>query len=172
MKPTLFTFIFCLFTFFTHAQLTAIDHYSRGETKQANAEYDSAIIYFSMAIKENMGIHQGEAYYQRGKCYYETSKYDEAMSDFNTDIRMNSDSASGSYCYRGLTKIKTQDYEGAMDDFNTAIKIFPKFSLAYKYRGDLSKITGHLDDACADWKTARDYGNNMAGDMIRQYCNP
>jgi tetratricopeptide (TPR) repeat protein len=171
MKRILIILALGLLSGFTNAQPTAIDNYKTAVIKHADAEYDSAIIYFTRAIQENVKL-PGSAYGPRGICFYETGRYEDAMNDFNKEISQHSDSASVFYCYRGLTKIKLVDYEGAMDDFNTAIKIFPKFSLAYKYRGDLSKITGHLDDACADWKTARDFGNNMAGDLIRQYCNP
>jgi tetratricopeptide (TPR) repeat protein len=50
----------------------------------------------------------------------------------------------------GIIAFDNKDYVGAMSAYNQAINLDPKYSEAYRQRGNLYKIQGQIDKAKAD----------------------
>lgn len=54
---------------------------ARGRQLASDAKYAEAVAAFDRAIDFNTGL--GQAYFERGVCYYKLGQYHRAMDDFN-----------------------------------------------------------------------------------------
>ena len=75
-----------------------------------------------------------ETYFFRGFTKYELGLYHEAISDYDTAIRLNPGDAFA-YLTRGLAKAALKQYTAAIADYDTAIRLKPDYALAYRNRG-------------------------------------
>jgi tetratricopeptide (TPR) repeat protein len=65
-----------------------------------------------------------EAYYVRGKAYYDLEKYPEALKDFNMAIKLHP--TADAHFYRGQCRAEKGDVVGACEDLHTAEKMGSK----------------------------------------------
>jgi tetratricopeptide (TPR) repeat protein len=67
----------------------------------------------------------------------------------------------------GLCYYKDKDYKSAIEAYNKAIFFDPSYAYAYIHRGSAYEMLRQMEDACADWKKARDLGLEVA----KEYCS-
>jgi tetratricopeptide (TPR) repeat protein len=95
--------------------------------------YNLAIDYcFTRAITINPQY--ADAYYYRGRAYYNMNNYNLAVKDFTQAITINSQYADA-YCHRGRAYYDMKNYDFAIADLTQAININPQYAEAYYYRG-------------------------------------
>ncbi len=97
--------------------------------------------------------------------------YKEAIEVFNKAEKINSNEAE-IYAHRGQAKHFLGLYKEAIEDYNMAIQLQPDYAEVYHLRG-LAK--GELKDnigACEDWQIAVDKGENLANELIDEFCQP
>jgi putative GTP pyrophosphokinase len=89
----------------------------------------------------------------RGMAYFSESRYDEAMDDFSTTIKLDPKCYKAAY-YRGVVQSVRQNYSAAIDDFNLALSIQPyhfyatyRRSQAYYHAGDYPKALADCEAA-------------------------
>jgi len=94
-------------------------------------------------------------YYNRGVVYVDLGKYQLALDDYSSAIRINPDYAKA-YNNRGGVYVDLGKYQLALDDYSSAIRINPDDAKAYDNRGI---VKWHLKlEYCNDFKRACDLG--------------
>jgi len=92
-------------------------------------------------------------YNNRGNLYSNQKKWDLALADYNTAIKLNPEFAYA-YTARGSLYDDQKKWDLALADYNTAIKLNPEFTYAYNNRGVLYSNQKKWDLALADYNTA------------------
>lgn len=70
----------------------------------------------------------------------------------------------------GVRQFNDGKIQSAIDYFNKAIKANPKDKDAFYNKGIAEQKIGDLINACKDWKSAADLGDESARKLIEQYC--
>jgi len=95
------------------------------------------------------------AHNSQGIIYIEEGKYDQAISEFNKAIEIDSRIAV-SYFNRGLVYLGKGQFDEAISDFNKSIEINPRDREAYYYRGRSHYLKKEYDKSWEDVKKAQD----------------
>lgn len=130
--------------------LNAIEFYQRGVEKDANSEYEEAIINFTKAIE--IDSKYIDAYRSRASARIWINDYEGIVNDHTKIIELNSED-SDAYESRGRAKASLNDYIGAIEDFNNAIEL-DKESKVYSSRGRIKKLLFDFDGALQDYNIA------------------
>lgn len=114
-----------------------------------------------------------ELYEYRGniKAFMEDGKG--MLNDWNRSLELNPDN-SMLYIMRGHFFQELQDHESAVSDFLSAINLKPfrqEIVMAYLRIGISYYHLNNLQLACFYWDTATQLGNEVAHDLMAQYCN-
>ncbi len=104
-------------------------------------------------LSQNSQSISGETYFLRGNAKYELGLYHEAISDYDTAIRLEPDYALA-YVTRGLAKHSLKQYDAAIADYDTAIRLKPDYAAVYISRGLAKRLLKQYDAAIADYDTA------------------
>ena len=102
-----------------------------------------------------------EQFYFSGLEKLQKGVYEDALSDFNKAIEIDSNYAIA-YTRRGAVKRRLKDYLGSIKDLNKAIKINPYDTLAYSLRGISKDRLGDKNGACEDFIIASSLGDARA----------
>lgn len=152
------------------SQKTGKEFFKAGYMKYNNGEYNGALADFSKAIElkyENLA----DVHYYSGLCNLEMKKYEDAIKEFSMELRISNRSDSvKALSYRGLAKFNMLDFQSALEDLDKAVAMNSSCVEAYKFRGDLKKAIGKIDEACTDWHKARDLGDAEAAQNFKFYC--
>lgn len=141
--------------YYTTDKYKARLYYWRGRTKQNLGKYDDAISDFTTSLNNNYE-EAGNAYWNRGNCYYKQQKYKESDDDYAKAIDRTSDAKDLSklYKYRGDCQNNLGDYDNADKLFTRAISYNADNYNAYWSRGYLRNDRSKPDEALADYKKA------------------
>ena len=124
--------------------------YESGIEKNANSEYEEAIIDFTKAIEID-----GEfidAYRSRASSRIWINDYEGVVNDNTKIIELNSEDSYAYEC-RGRAKAILKDYYGAIEDFSKAIEL-DKESKVYSSRGRMKKNLLDYNGAMLDYNIA------------------
>jgi tetratricopeptide (TPR) repeat protein len=116
-----------------------------------NEEWDSAIQVFTEIISflDKTDENLYAVYFARGRSFYQSEKYDLALSDYNEVIKRRPDLSDG-YTFRGEVYIVQNQLDLALFDFNKAIRIDPKNILAYRRRAEVYSLKKEYDKVIKD----------------------
>ncbi|NTW31267.1 MAG: tetratricopeptide repeat protein [Bacteroidetes bacterium] len=131
-----------------------------GNTKLALNDYNKAVKLTPKYLK---------AYINRGVLKAKTNDLEGAMKDFNIAIDLNPIDAT-LYNYRGNVKNFLKDFKSAVEDFNYSLKLDKSYPAAYYNRGVSRFNLKDTAGACEDWNNAMKLGDQLAPEIIRQYC--
>jgi tetratricopeptide (TPR) repeat protein len=112
--------------------------------------YEEAIEYLTSKIREDASAFN---YDQRGRCWERREKFDLAIGDFTTAIRLEPKNA-GLYVDRGLAWKNKNELDKALADYNEAIRLDPKQRAPYNDRGVLFCLQGEFDKGISDFNKA------------------
>ena len=102
---------------------------------------------------ENSQSISAETYFLRGNEKYELGLYHEAISDYDTAIRLDPDDAYA-YYWRGRAKRNLEQYAAAIVDYTQAIRFDPDDAYAYYWRGEAKVHLEQYAAAIADYTQA------------------
>ena len=142
------------------------DYISAGIESEKSAAFDTAILYFNMAIK--LRDNCAEAYDHRGMIYVLTLKFEKAIRDFNKAIKLEPDNAEA-YNHRGMANYCLRQFDLALRDYSMAIEMKPGLDKAYYNRGILYLEEGDKDSAFRDLSEAFRMHNQDAAQVIRDF---
>ena len=97
----------------------------------------------------------------RGYCYETQSKYDEALSDYNRALELDSKEPS-TYFRRGVIYLRRSELDKAVQDFSENIRLEPNNGTAYANRAVAYKSLGKTNLARADEQKARELQQQTA----------
>jgi tetratricopeptide (TPR) repeat protein len=171
MRFKLIFFIVLTLPLISFSQKTGKDYFKDGYLKYNNSDYSGALADFAKAL-ELKATNIGEIHFYTGLCYIETKMFDNAIKELSLQLRASNktDSVKG-LSYRGYAKSNLGDYQGALDDLDKAVSMSKTCTEAFKFRGDLNKIMGKIDEACIDWHKAGDLGDAEAVQNYKFYCD-
>lgn len=137
--------IIFLFSWFISSGQTDIDIYrtvyiyqESKNYKQANLLYDSIINYYR---------HDHKAYFNRGVCRYNLAKYEDAVKDFETAIKLNAN-YTDAYLNKGLCFLKLNKIDSALNYFDWIVDNKPHYrNPGYRYKGIVHTIQGNYTKA-------------------------
>ncbi|MBU0606132.1 MAG: tetratricopeptide repeat protein [Candidatus Omnitrophica bacterium] len=89
----------------------------------------------------------------RGKVYQDKGDIDQALSDYNKAIELNSEYADA-YNNRGNAYTQKDNFDQALSDYNKAIELNPKYVDAYSNRGNAYTQKGNPDQGISDCNKA------------------
>ena len=104
-------------------------------------------------LSQNSQSISAVTYFRRGNAKYELGLYHEAISDYDTAIRLEPDFALA-YVTRGLAKHSLKQYAAAIADYDTAIRLKPDYAAVYISRGLAKRLLKQYDAAIADYDMA------------------
>ena len=95
----------------------------------------------------------GVVCFNTGYNYYSQGDYSNAISNFDTAIRINPQDAQN-YYFRGLSYSGLNDLEHSIQDYDQALQINPQYADAYFYRGIDYHNSGDLQKAIENYNSA------------------
>jgi tetratricopeptide (TPR) repeat protein len=98
-------------------------------------------------------------YQMRGNAYYELSKYEEALQDYNSVIELKNDDPEH-FNDRGIAYYKLKKYDKAVEDYNRAIELDNHHETVYNNRGALYIDLKQYDKALPDLNRATELEKN------------
>ena len=145
-----------------HVEPDALYYFNQGFKAEERGITELAIAYYGQGILLKPERHLLFRLYQnRASCKVKLDKFEEAISDYDEMITLNSDSAF-SYYSRGNEKVKLELHEAAVDDYNAAIRINPNYVEAYLERGIAYAHLEQYEDAIKDYDVAIRINPNYA----------
>ena len=93
--------------------------------------------------------------YTQGKSYYDESRYDDAISEFNKTLEM-APSHVDALLYRGTSFFNKKLYDEAIKDYNMVAEFAPGNAEAYGNRGNAYNAKGQKKQALTDYNKALD----------------
>lgn len=136
----------------------------RAEDAEAIGDEATAIEEYTRLIA--LDATDADAYYQRGKIYYEEEDWENAIADFSMAIEYDHPSINFAYFYRGFANSEFGNYEQAISDYTRSIEFDPDCEdecwIDYNNRGVTYERSGDLDKALADYNTAIELNPNYA----------
>ncbi|MBN2237576.1 MAG: hypothetical protein JW729_08440 [Bacteroidales bacterium] len=119
-------------------------------------------------------------YFKRGLLRFERANYIGALTDFRAALKQNPDTDSWLlYAYLGSTQHQLENYNGAIRSFEKAILLEPSDETEhqawiknYYNRGLTNLMLGNKQEACNDFKQAKDLGltDETALKLIKKQC--
>ena len=94
-----------------------------------------------------------EPYNTRGAAYARIGRFQEAITDFTTAIKIDPNNVAA-YTNRALAYRQINRNDAAMSDFNTAVSVNPRHAPAFLGRANLYRTQGLLSEAMADLDVA------------------
>ena len=115
------------------------------------------IKYYSKALALDPNL--VEAYEKRGLLYFFQKKFDNAIQDFQTYIRLAPPKAEA-YRMLDMGHLKSGDYQSAIYNFTRAIEIDSKQASAYSKRAEAHCLSGNYDLTILDSTKAIELGGD------------
>lgn len=112
---------------------TANAYYDAGLEKMKQGWLKEAIASFTKCVE--ISPYYYEAYAQRGKCYFDLGKKEEALNDFNTSLQKKKDYYLALY-YRSLYYRDVGKPDLAYQDIERCLGVMPRFKDAHKTKID------------------------------------
>jgi len=135
MMKHFFCILFCLSagTFFAQKEKRTL---REGNKSYFGGKYEEAAEYYNEALKEKSNYYKSN--FNLGDAYYKQGKYTEAIGQYDTYIKNNSnkDTLSKAFHNLGNSYLKTKSYNEAITAYKNALKLNPKdedtrYNLAY-----------------------------------------
>ncbi len=123
----------------------AQSHFDEGRAYEPGS--DQALAEYTQAIE--LDRNYADAYYARGKTYFDRNDLDAAISDFNQVIRINAKYPK-IYSARGMALRQKQELDKALADFTTAIQLDSSDADAYFGRGAIELVRNNFNSAISD----------------------
>lgn len=132
-----------------------------GNNYQMKKNWDSAQVYFNMAILLNPL--DFASFYDRGICNAERKDFTAALKDIEHAMELDSNERYVGYnniAY--FIKLEEKDYAGAIKYFDKAIELKPIFAYSYSNRGFAKMKLGDIKGAYKDIRTSIEMDNKNA----------
>jgi tetratricopeptide (TPR) repeat protein len=111
-----------------------------------------------------------ELLHSRSNVKYVLKNYTGAIEDANSVLSIQPNSPL-SYQTRASCSLALGKLDAALQDYTMAIRLKPDLLAAYVWRGKVKLQQQKTTEACIDWKTASQIGNNQEiNDLISKYC--
>lgn len=124
--------------------------YLAGVMYEQNQNYRKAIELYSEANKKDA---TPAIYKKISDCYFELGVYDEALSNINQALNM--DSTDLSYMVsRARIYYESGDSKAAIGEWDKVLASFPEYADGYYHRGWMKELDGDLDGAVEDFSMA------------------
>ena len=109
---------------------------------------EKAVELLSTAIK--VAPEYASAYLYRGLAFSEQKRFEAALEDLTTGLRLRPD--ADMYAYRGLVFMRMGNFLGAREDLNRALEIDSGSHRAYNFRAAVNLLDERYSAACDDWE--------------------
>jgi tetratricopeptide (TPR) repeat protein len=130
--------------------------------------------------QDSTGKQAQAALYYLGKITYQQVQFEQSISYYDKYLLLVPGDPEV-YFNRGAAKDMIMDPAGAIKDYDKAIQLDPDYKEAYANRGvakiNLLRKNGNIQltkdqttDACADFKKAKQLGDNAVDDLIWLHC--
>ncbi len=110
------------------------------------------------------------AYYLRGNCSYKLGKLDAALVDYELALKENQEAHEIESALANAY-FSMENYEKALIHYDRAIQLNNTFSDYYFNRAITEYNLGFPEDACADFRNARDLGDLEVEGYIKELCH-
>jgi tetratricopeptide (TPR) repeat protein len=153
MKIALFVLFFLGFPLLLRSQ-SAAEFFLFGQEQIDKGNYAEALILTNKSIR--LDSSKSDYYLQRATIFYNLAKYDDAIKDCYSSLKIEADKPEV-YYLRGQICLVTESYGGAIVFFNKTIKSAKKNDLllnAFVNRGNAYSSLGKLNEAHDDFMKA------------------
>ena len=132
------------------------DNFQHGLDAVKEKDYDKALNYFSLDLKEN--DKDAVSYFYRATIYNYLEQNALALSDVNNSIKYapsnEKEMLSGAYCLRASIYLTIENYEKTFIDYDAAIKLTPDDPDIYIDRAQIYFDLNQYEKAEADYRQA------------------
>lgn len=111
---------------------------NRAKAFTRKRDFDKALKDFDKSVEllpNELLPNEASVYYDRGTCYYEQGKYEQAVTDFTESIRLGYSGLYIAYNNRAVSFRDWGFHDKALEDFSRSIELNPSFFDAYLNRG-------------------------------------
>jgi tetratricopeptide (TPR) repeat protein len=128
---------------------------------------EQAIIYYSKAI--DLNPKKLRYFEKRAECKMAINNHYGAIPDITKALTLNpnDDSLLGN---RAMCYVQTDQWNNAMVDITKAISLNKKVGFYFITRGVIHSNFNRKKEACLDFNTAGDLGDERAFEFLREYC--
>jgi protein O-mannosyl-transferase len=140
---------------------------NRGAQKVKIKDYEGAISDLEAAIARQPDY--AAAFNNLGIARFNLNDTLGALDCFDKAVKFG-DNFTEALINRALLKIKIIDFIGAIVDYSDLIKISPKDPVYYIKRASAYNNIHEIDNACRDWQSAANLGNQQAMQFLRENC--
>jgi len=134
------------------------DHLRVAEAAVRNGNYNEALVYYNIMIKENEW--DSDAYLDRARLHQKMGHNYEAINDYTAALRLDP-SKKVVYKERGILFVDTKAFRRAILDLNEALTLEPNNGKLYYYRAIAKQYHGDHEEAEVDFSMAKRYGENL-----------
>ncbi len=115
---------------------TPLEKFHSGLEAAKNGDHDTALTLFTevLASGEVPQADQAVVHLARGISYSQLNKFNDAITDFNTALKLRSDYGEA-YLNRGAIFLSMGRFQNAVEDFNKGLALLPDVVVAYNDRG-------------------------------------
>jgi len=143
-------------------------YYYRGNAKGLTGDFKGAIADYNKAIENDPKSEK--AITGRGTAKIQLGDLTGAIEDFNYALKVNPNYTNAYNC-RGIAHSIMKNFDLALRDINSAIAIDKDYADAYLTKGNIYIDMNNTSEACIQFETARQKGDDDAINMINLYCN-
>ncbi len=137
---------------------TTDDHLRVAETEVLSGDYEEALLYYDLIVKDN--VYSDVAYLDRARLYSLMGQVYNAINDYTYALKMNPNQKVV-YKERGILYVDTKAYRRGILDLTEALKLEPDNGKLYFYRAVARQAAGDKDGALQDFDAAKRFGEDL-----------
>jgi tetratricopeptide (TPR) repeat protein len=146
---------------------TAQEYMQSATNKHSKQEFAEAIKDYDQVIK--IEKNNENAYFNRGTCYLALKKLEQALEDLNKAIELDP-TFTKAYYNRASVYIMQKKYAESLPDLDKIIGLDISFPNVLTLRGQIRAQIGNKEDACKDFRKAKEIGDKNADEYLNRFC--
>lgn len=132
---------------------------------------DAGLMIENLKAAQLISLEDEELAYYLGKIYQKQAKWNAAIEEYTNAVAYSPDDSEFRYYYfysRATCYLKKRKYTESIADYTEAISLNPEAVNAYANRGFAYYYTKDKAKSCADWRRAKELGNQQVGQYLGQ----
>ncbi|NDV58357.1 tetratricopeptide repeat protein [Bacteroides sp. 519] len=141
----------------------------RANTYMQTEQYRPAMLDYDTYYRAVRGNVNDVFYYYREQAAFHARQFQRALDDINMAIKLNPEEPTY-HTELGVINLRVGRYEEAEKSFNKTISLVPDYAEAYRLKGVALQQLKKIDEACENFKKAKELGDTVVDSFIEKTC--